>query len=85
MDRINTFIDRNEAALLGRLKRLVEFPTVNPPGVDYGAITAYLTRELGRIGLSAKRYTVPGKMMRSVLPKEQHGFPRYNVVGKLKV
>jgi succinyl-diaminopimelate desuccinylase len=85
MDRINTFIDRNEPALLGRLKRLVGFPTVNPPGADYGEVTAYLTRELGRIGLSAKRYTIPGKLMRSVLPEDQHDFPRYNVLGKLKV
>jgi hypothetical protein len=27
------------------------FPTVNPPGRDYDAVTGYLTRELGRIGL----------------------------------
>jgi succinyl-diaminopimelate desuccinylase len=85
MDRLNTFIDRSSPALLGRLKRLVGFPTVNPPGEDYEAVTGYLTRELGRVGLTAKRYTIPDKVLRSSLPPEQHGFPRYNVIGKLKV
>jgi succinyl-diaminopimelate desuccinylase len=84
MDRINTFIDRNEPALLGRLKRLVEFPTINPPGVDYDGVTGYLTRELGLIGLSAKRYTIPDKVLKAALPEAQHGYPRYNVIGKLR-
>jgi succinyl-diaminopimelate desuccinylase len=85
MDRINAFIDRNTPVLLGRLKRLVEFPTINPPGEDYGAVTGYLTRELSKIGLSARRYAIPGKLLRSSLPPAQHGYPRYNVLGKLKV
>ena len=84
MDRLNTFIDQNTAVLLGRLKRLVEIPTVNPPGRDYDAITGYLTRELGRIGLNARRFTIPGKMLRAALPADQHDYPRYNVLGKLK-
>ena len=47
MECLNTFIDQNTPGLVGRLKRLVEFPTVNPPGQDYDGITSYLTRELG--------------------------------------
>jgi succinyl-diaminopimelate desuccinylase len=85
MDRLNTFMDRSSPELLGRLKRLVGFPTVNPPGADYEAVTGYLTRELTRIGLSAKRYTIPDKVLRSCLPEDQHGYPRYNVIGKLRV
>jgi len=85
MDSINTFIDKNAPALLGRLKRLVEFPTVNPPGVDYEGVTGYLTRELSRIGLLSRRYTIPDKLLRSSLPPDQHGFPRYNVIGKRRV
>jgi succinyl-diaminopimelate desuccinylase len=85
MDRLNTFVDRNTPALIGRLKRLVEIPTVNPPGENYDAVTGYLTRELSRVGLVANRYTIPGKVLRSSLPAEQHGFPRYNVIGKLRV
>jgi succinyl-diaminopimelate desuccinylase len=85
MDSPNHFIDRNTPALLGRLKRLVSFATVNPPGRDYEEVTGYLTRELAKVGLSAKRYPIPGKVMRSRLPESQQGFPRYNVIGKLKV
>jgi succinyl-diaminopimelate desuccinylase len=85
MDSPSQFIDRNAPALLGRLKRLVGFPTVNPPGEQYGAITGYLTRELTKVGLTARRYPIPGKVLRGSLPPAQHGFPRYNVIGKLKV
>lgn len=85
MDSPNHFIDRNTPALLGRLKRLVSFATVNPPGRDYEAVTGYLTRELTKVGLTAKRYPIPGKVMRRRLPESQQGFPRYNVIGKLKV
>jgi succinyl-diaminopimelate desuccinylase len=85
MDRLNPFIDRNAPALLGRLKRLVGFPTVNPPGDEYEAVTGYLTRELSKIGLSARRYPIPDKLLRSSLPEWQHGYPRFNVLGKLKV
>jgi succinyl-diaminopimelate desuccinylase len=85
MDRLNAFIDRNAPVLLGRLKRLVGFPTINPPGADYEAVTGYLTRELSRIGLVARRFPIPGKLLRSSLPPSQHGYPRYNVLGKLKV
>jgi len=85
MDRLNAFIDRGAPVLLRRLKRLVGFATVNPPGEDYGAITAYLTRELSRVGLSARRLPIPGRLLRSSLPASQHGYPRYNVLGRLKV
>ena len=85
MDRLNTLIEKSTPVLLGRLKRLVGFPTVNPPGQDYGAITQYLTEELTRVGLSARRLTIPQKLLRQSLPPSQHGYPRYNVIGKLAV
>jgi len=85
MQRPNAFIDRNAAALIGRLRRLVGFPTVNPPGEHYEAVTAYLTRELGRVGLSARRFRIPTRLLKGSLPASQHGYPRYNVIGKLRV
>jgi succinyl-diaminopimelate desuccinylase len=85
MDRLNTFIDRNAPAMLGRLKRLVGFATVNPPGADYDAVTGYLTRELAKVGLESRRFPIPGKLLRKSLPVEQHDYPRYNVLGRLKV
>jgi succinyl-diaminopimelate desuccinylase len=85
MDRLNAFIDRSTPVLIGRLRRLVGIATINPPGENYGAVTGYLTRELTRIGLSARRYPIPGKLLRGSLPAAQHGYPRYNVVARLRV
>ena len=84
MDRLNTFIDRNTPVLLGRLQRLVGIPTVNPPGENYEAITGFLTRELAKVGLSARRFPIPRKLLQKSLPAWQHGYPRYNVLGKLR-
>jgi succinyl-diaminopimelate desuccinylase len=85
MDRPHDFIDQNTPALLGRLKRLVGISTVNPPGENYDVITGYLTRELQKIGLAAHRYQIPAALLRKTLPAAQHGYPRYNVLGKLRV
>ena len=79
MDSPNAFIDRSTPVLLGRLKRLVALPTVNPPGENYDAVTGYLTRELAKVGLSARRFAIPGPLLRRSLPAWQHGYPRYNV------
>jgi succinyl-diaminopimelate desuccinylase len=85
MDGPNAFIDRSSKVLIGRLRRLVGFATVNPPGEDYGAVTSYLVRELGRVGLSARRFVIPDRLLKSSLPASQHRYPRYNVVAKLRV
>jgi len=85
VDRLNQFIDRNTPALLYRLKRLVGLQTVNPPGENYGPITALLTSELGNVGLKARRFRIPDRLLRDSLPPAQHAFPRYNVLGKLRV
>lgn len=79
------FIDRHPAELLRRLRRLVGFPTINPPGEHYDALTTWLTRETAALGLETKRYTVPASLLKQHLPAEQRGFPRFNVLGKLNV
>ncbi|MBC7367596.1 MAG: ArgE/DapE family deacylase [Undibacterium sp.] len=79
------FIDLHSAALLGDLRQLVGTSTVNPPGENYTAITANLTVKLGALGLNARRYTIPTALLKKFLPAAQHGFPRYNVLGKLPV
>jgi succinyl-diaminopimelate desuccinylase len=77
------YIDRHSSDLLGRLQQLVGTPTVNPPGENYDTITAWLTHELDSLGLKARRFAVPRSLLRKLLPTEQHGFPRFNVLGKL--
>ena len=79
------FIDRHTDALLGDLSQLVGISTVNPPGENYAAITALLTAKLSVLGLQARRFTIPPALLKKTLPPAQHGFPRYNVLGKLPV
>lgn len=78
------YIDQHAADLVATLQKLVRFATVNPPGEHYDAITACLTRELAAAGLTAKRHAVPRALLRRTLPPDQHAFPRFNVLGKLR-
>jgi succinyl-diaminopimelate desuccinylase len=77
------YIDAHSADLLARLQRLVGISTVNPPGENYDAITAELTRELTTLGLRARRFPVPRALLKKTLPPAQHAFPRFNVLAKL--
>jgi succinyl-diaminopimelate desuccinylase len=79
------YIDKHAGGLVARLGRLVAIPTVNPPGRDYDAISARLTSELAGLGLKTRRYRIPDALLRRHLPPEQHGFPRFNVLGRLDV
>lgn len=79
------YIDRQAKALLDRLRQLVAFATVNPPGEHYEPQTAWLTRELAALGLRTQRYPIPAALMKRVLPPELQSYPRFNVLGKLPV
>lgn len=82
---LDSFIDTHAGDLVGRLQQMVGIATVNPPGCDYASITAYLTHELSALGLQARRLPIPAKLLQSTLPKSDHGYPRFNVLGKLPV
>lgn len=79
------YIDQNASGLLSRLQKLIGISTVNPPGENYEEITAGLTRDLAALGLKAQRFPIPTALLKKSLPAAQHGFPRYNVLGKLAV
>ena len=80
----DAYLDRHAADLTGLLHRLVRLPTVNPPGEHYDAITSLLAAELRATGLATQRFTIPRAQLRRHLPPDQHAFPRYNVLGKLR-
>ncbi|ATC63746.1 acetylornithine deacetylase [Nibricoccus aquaticus] len=75
------YIDAHEYDLTTLLRGLVSIPTVNPPGENYDAITARLVKELAAAGLKSRRLAVPAGLLKKTLPVEQHGFPRWNVLG----
>ncbi len=77
------YIDRHTADLLARLRQLVRFPTVNPPGEHYDAATRWLMREMTGVGLRTRRYTVPRARLRESLPAAHLAYPRYNLLGTL--
>ncbi len=79
------YIDRNSADLLKRLQHLVGVSTINPPGLNYDAITAWLLGEMETVGLKTRRYAVPTAFARQRLPAEQLQFPRFNLLGKQAV
>jgi succinyl-diaminopimelate desuccinylase len=79
------YIDLHAGDLVRNLQQLVGISTVNPPGENYDAITSYLANELTDAGLNTKRHAIPQALLRRTLPTEQHGFPRFNVLGKLPV
>jgi succinyl-diaminopimelate desuccinylase len=78
------YIDRHAGDLIRRLQRLVSFPTVNPPGDHYDGVTAWLTGELHALGVTARRHRIPERLLRRTLPEAQWGYPRYNVLGKIR-
>lgn len=79
------YIDRHPEELIGRLQHLVGVSTVNPPGENYEPLTSWLVQELEGLGLRTRRYPIPVAMMRHSLPPSQQDYPRFNVLGKLRV
>jgi succinyl-diaminopimelate desuccinylase len=84
MPSVAAYLDTHAPDLVVLLKRLVNIPTVNPPGDHYEAITAQLTAELKSAGLRARRFPIPRALLQKILPSAQHAFPRYNVLGSLR-
>ncbi|TAG27593.1 MAG: ArgE/DapE family deacylase [Verrucomicrobia bacterium] len=77
------YIDAHQADFLALLRRLVQIPTVNPPGENYDTITQLLTAELSEAGLVARRLRVPLAFSKKHLPPAQWHLPRWNVLGRL--
>ncbi len=78
------YIDRNSKQMLNFLGDIIRVPTVNPPGDRYDEMTEMLNKKLIQMGLSSKRYSVPKKILKDALAPQYLGYPRYNVLGKLK-
>ena len=74
------YLDRHSADLTGFLQQLIRLRTVNPPGENYGEITALLAATLEGLGLNVRRIAIPRALQKKTQP-ELLDFPRYNVLG----
>ena len=81
-DIISNYIDKRRSHIINLTKRLVEIPTVNPPGENYERLVEVLERELRSIGLPIKRIITP----KTVLKKHgiKVGSPRINLIADWK-
>ncbi len=68
-----------------KLKDLIAFPTVNPPGRDYERCAQYLADELNMLGFDVSLIEVPEDYLDIYYPyRPQHrGFKRYIVLGRM--
>jgi succinyl-diaminopimelate desuccinylase len=74
------YLDRHEAHLVAFLQKLIRLRTVNPPGENYGEITALLARTLRGLGLQTRRVAIPRSLQKKTQP-DLLAYPRYNVLG----
>jgi succinyl-diaminopimelate desuccinylase len=74
------YLDQHQADLVTFLQRLVRLRTVNPPGENYGEITALLAQTLRDLGLQVRRLPIPRALQAKTQP-DQLDYPRYNVIG----
>ena len=74
------YLDRHAADLVAFLQKIVRLRTVNPPGENYGEMTALLAATLRGIGLEVRRVRIPRVLQKKTLP-DLLDYPRYNVIG----
>jgi succinyl-diaminopimelate desuccinylase len=73
------YLDRHAADLTAFLQQLIRLRTVNPPGENYGEITALLAATLRDLGMQVRRVPIPRALQKKTQP-ELLAYPRYNVI-----
>ena len=74
------YLDRHQADVVAFLQSLIRLRTVNPPGENYGEITALLAATLRGLGLEVRRVLIPRALQKKTQP-DLLDYPRYNVIG----
>ena len=74
------YLDRHGGDVVAFLQKLIRLRTVNPPGENYGEITALLADTLRGLGLKVRRVRIPRALQKKTQP-DLLDFPRYNVIG----
>jgi succinyl-diaminopimelate desuccinylase len=73
------YLLRHQSDLVSYLQRLIRIRTVNPPGENYGEITALLTETMRELGLQVRGVAIPRRLQKKTQPA-QLDHPRYNVI-----
>jgi len=73
------YLDRHTADLTAFLQKIIRLRTVNPPGENYGEMTALLAAALRDLGLQVRRVPIPRALQKKTQP-ELLDYPRYNVI-----
>jgi succinyl-diaminopimelate desuccinylase len=63
-DRLRDYLERNKDDLIILTSRLIEIPTINPPGENYEEIVCFLEMECKNLGLSTKEHITPENILR---------------------
>jgi len=59
MNKLKDYMEKNKEYAVKLVSRLIEIPTVNPPGDNYEEMALFLEKECRGLGLSTKRYITP--------------------------
>lgn len=75
---LSNYIDKKRDYIVSFTKQLIDIPTVNPPGNNYGKIVDLLEKELRRSGFTTRKIVTP----KSILKKHgiNRGSKRINLV-----
>lgn len=79
---IKIYLNKNKKYAVDMVSRLIEIPTVNPPGENYEEMVCFLEKECGKLGLSTRRHITPKQVLNKYLIKG--GSKRISLVADLK-
>jgi succinyl-diaminopimelate desuccinylase len=82
-NKLGGYLEANRERVVGLLSKLIEIPTVNPPGENYEEMVCFLEKECKKLGLSTRKYVTP----KNVLDKfgVKGGSRRISLVADLNV
>ncbi|MBU1913099.1 MAG: ArgE/DapE family deacylase [Candidatus Omnitrophica bacterium] len=79
--RLKDYFKKNKRYAINLVSKLIEIPTVNPPGKNYEEMVCFLEKECRKLRLSTKKYVTP----KNVLNKfgVRYGSKRVSLVADL--
>ncbi len=82
-NKLCSYFEKNKKYAVNLVSKLIEIPTVNPPGDNYEEIVFFLEKECKKLGLTTKKYITPEDVLNKFRIKQ--GSERINLVADLIV